>query len=570
MGCGPRSMSPPAMTPEQKAAIAKRNAENAANIRKAQEAVDSQQKQLDQAEKNTSEARAARDKAKSNEANAQKMANLHPDDPKYAKELEEAKKATNAAEKKVDQAEAAEENARRGLASAKGKLTQAKAKAAGAATGGGGGSFLSIKGEIKRDLLPFNPAGSGGTPVYSFRKNKDKPHCALQICPSSFFIGSNNYFRADIANSSVWEKESTTGARSAAGIDQNSILDNMPAIQFREYLQDTKLDTVLNIFSELGDIFSEDSADQSKNGKTKEKNGMFTKIAKTVKYIFSKEVIDLLTNVDGMTGAEYAIQKFSGAENPTELKYVLAFPYLLYYRLMGTTTTGYYTIPCTQNARVVDGDGTTGWESKDILALGGGAIVEKLTSFFNIGVHSTPMWDPKGIPMGTDYTVNFKLFNDSIDAAVHNYMFVNNVCANARPIQYHMFKHAPDLYDVKVEGGPRWYLCSGKFEVNYSGVSRKPSKQMVEKLMKYKNSKFSGDTAWMFDDNIIRIPDIYDVTCTFKSLLPENFNNYLYSFTKNNNIVKWTEMKSPNAIGEYISQCLKPAVQSIASYWKSL
>ena len=56
----------------------------------------------------------------------------------------------------------------------------------------------------------------------------------------------------------------------------------------------------------------------------------------------------------------------------------------------------------------------------------------------------------------------------------------------------------------------------------------------------------------MFSEDIIRIPDIYNVTCTFKSLLPENFNNFLYSFSQNNKITKWTEMYSQNAIGEYI------------------
>ena len=40
-----------------------------------------------------------------------------------------------------------------------------------------------------------------------------------------------------------------------------------------------------------------------------------------------------------------------------------------------------------------------------------------------------------------------------------------------------------------------------------------------------------------FDNDVIRIPDVYEVTIAFKSLFPENVNNYLYRYAVNGKLV---------------------------------
>ena len=105
------------------------------------------------------------------------------------------------------------------------------------------------------------------------------------------------------------------------------------------------------------------------------------------------------------------------------------------------------------------------------------------------------------------------------------------------------------------------YACTGDFKVTYSGVLRKVTKQFINELVSGhinssfldKNKKKEDDDAakqaraagygyqvdqnnadeqaeelealakLFFEDNI-RIPDVYHVSLTFKSLLPSNLN----------------------------------------------
>jgi len=41
----------------------------------------------------------------------------------------------------------------------------------------------------------------------------------------------------------------------------------------------------------------------------------------------------------------------------------------------------------------------------------------------------------------------------------------------------------------------------------------------------------------IISENLIKIPDVYHVELTFESLLPDNFNNYLFKYSHNSNII---------------------------------
>ena len=51
-------------------------------------------------------------------------------------------------------------------------------------------------------------------------------------------------------------------------------------------------------------------------------------------------------------------------------------------------------------------------------------------------------------------------------------------------------------------------------------------------------------------NDIIKIPDVYEITMHFKSLLPNNFNNFMFQFTGKNTILKKYDDKPENGMME--------------------
>ena len=86
---------------------------------------------------------------------------------------------------------------------------------------------------------------------------------------------------------------------------------------------------------------------------------------------------------------------------------------------------------------------------------------------------------------------------------------------------------------MKIEGLNRLFACAASFDVTYEGMLRNPSKKFYELLDGRVNSNYKKDDFMknIKDNNLIKIPDIYRVNMSFKSLLPANFNNFLYTYT---------------------------------------
>jgi hypothetical protein len=113
-----------------------------------------------------------------------------------------------------------------------------------------------------------------------------------------------------------------------------------------------------------------------------------------------------------------------------------------------------------------------------------------------------------------------------------------------------MLRHSPCLYDVKIEGLKRLFLCSANFNVKSNGIMRTPSVEWIHELcFKYANTSNgkkagSWDPASLENDiithNLIKIPDVYTVEMTFTSLIPSNFNTFLYNYSKNSQMELYT------------------------------
>lgn len=90
--------------------------------------------------------------------------------------------------------------------------------------------------------------------------------------------------------------------------------------------------------------------------------------------------------------------------------------------------------------------------------------------------------------MPSGISVNFGLYNDTIDHAINNFLFVNTICPSNMFLQYGVWQLPPSVYDVKIDGGRRWFMCSGSTSCKYKGVLRDAPISLLEELDKLKNS----------------------------------------------------------------------------------
>lgn len=433
---------------------------------------------------------------------------------------------------------------------------------------------FSIPGNIKQMHLPFvldpnstlnqfaeNEAKhvTGRPQVFSFRnKSADQKSGAsvgkINICPHSFSNMSD-----DISYKLLYD---TNGSN--ASINLNTILNNIPGIQIREFLPDTRLDQALDFFGKLIpkviSLFKKDkkAADEEKK-KNKNKDteddegvlddGIIDKITRTCTF-----AVKYLT---GFTASNFYTDTFKSVKLQDSVKdngnyttYIYKFPYTMWYQLQSCTTTNLYELPCVVEGKTMyASDGNPGWPSAGIsltnTAITGiplvGPMIKSLLG--NVNVSFMPWWDAKtgnATPV-KNVEVKFDLYNNTAENALFNFIFVNTLIPNAKWIQFNMFQHSPHLYDVKIEGYGRLYACSGAFEVTYDGVLRNMPDSWIDTYLKPRinTSCMNADSfaASIKKNNLIKIPDVYHVKMTFTSLLPDTFNNYLFMYSQNANII---------------------------------
>lgn len=416
-----------------------------------------------------------------------------------------------------------------------------------------------------------------------------------------------------------------------------SIFDALPGIQIREYLPDTQLEQCINLFSQIlaavKEIWSErsetierytrgrsllvtdsngnpvDRARLNPNERRKIEDstdsGFFEKIQmildKLQKYLTGENdkqnIFKGVLSKDGKNNI-YGLKDLPGApkssyypQSYTDYKFtdrdslILDVPFMLYYRLLACTTTNIYELPCFMTSKTLySSDGTHGWNKNAIQLVGDqgsflskipliGSVLDKLAG--NIRINYMPTWNAKeghGTPH-SQIEVKFDLFNDTQEAAMINYIFVQTLVGGNKWIQYGIFQQSPDLYDIKLEGYDRLFACSGKFLVTYDGVLRDPTVNFLSKMARtYGNFSKSkegkgGNIARekllenLRKNKLIKIPDVYHVTMTFESLIPDNFNNFLYTLSENNDVIdRRSEKDVPYYEHAYDSSIIKQAL----------
>lgn len=464
-------------------------------------------------------------------------------------------------------------------------------------------SFFQIPGNIKQSLLPFvlNPSAGinkskksssnlkGVNPQKFSYKYYGSTGGALRIFPKSF----DNYIENDISFQSLYAYSDLDGTTATyRPFKSTTICNFLPTIQVREFLPDTRLDQCINFFGDLYDtmktLFTDNKDSQKQNSGTSpqsqksEKNeSFFKKLTSACKwsinYLTGVSKDNLYTSIQNKISSNGASTWYAKTDQSLK-NYILNFPYLLYYRMQSCVTTNIYELPgqCDNNL-LYSSDGSPGWNGTSKFELINmlfkqNGILNSLLG--NIRVHFLPWWDSSEGSSTAEptITIKFDLFNDSLESSIYNFIFVNTIIPNNKWIQYNIFEHSPSIYDIKIDGYKRLFACTGKFDVGYKGVLRWPSKLFLDTLVnKHLNKCCSLDVNTILTERLIKIPDIYTVTMTFESILPTNFNNYIYQYSHNKSIIS-----DINSIGykksvasDILNDGIKSYTEKLKSRWES-
>ena len=428
--------------------------------------------------------------------------------------------------------------------------------------------FLDIPGNIKQMYLPFvlNPKNGLHNTKITYADagaNADRQASGLDNASTQFFsyckMQKGNIGTIHIAPQSVYDTAldankdisyellySGQNQYEQRRVTIQTLLDSIPSIQIREYLQDAKLNMVFDLFQQFGNGWTDGTTSGEKSKEENENSkqplsavlsGIGLRVWNFIKTV-TRDFGDIMLEATSDQINNVATFYINSKDNSPHTKSVLNFPYMLYYRLMSTTTTNIYEVP--YNGQIMYESQGGGFSKGGLggLTTDGKSIFGQFVNWFgkNIRINTTPTWDgPQDTP--TKVEIDFSLYNDTIDAAIMNFIFVNTIVPNNKWIQYGIFQHAPCLYDVKINGINRLFMCQGDFKVESKGVLRKPSWTLINQLVNsHLNPRSSLTDLALLTNDLIRIPDIYDVHLTFTSLLPNNFNNFLFANYANQTI----------------------------------
>ena len=486
--------------------------------------------------------------------------------------------------------------------------------------------LFQIPGNVKQQFLPFvlNPysdlnkgAGVGSSGYF---KGKD---CAPQFFSyrdryASYSSGNArlNFYPScmedllindDISYKLLYEYAEEPDKQPNGSVKISDIIKHIPGVQIREFLPDTRLDQCINFFTDLFSsmtnmVTKKDGSSKDQKNKD-EQAGFFTKLIAcaefAIKYMTGISKNNFFTDMQLANNIDFQFSNYDPNiwEKPQAFGkpahspgfFVMTFPYTLYYKLQSCITSNVYEIPAATGSKRImsSGGGMAGWTNggSDFMSAGGLRISDALSKIplvgnianmilGNIGINYMPWWDANNGSKTQEPQVDitFDLFNDSYDAAMKNFIFVNTIVPNNKWIQYNMFQHSSCLYDVKIEGINRLFACAGSFNVTYEGILRDPHPEWVKDLVDWYGNK-NVLKPQMIDsilkNKLIKIPDIYRVEMHFQSLLPANFNNFIFTYAENSNhMTKYAHNIYDPTLGAVFGQALGKFGQRISKVWE--
>jgi hypothetical protein len=310
--------------------------------------------------------------------------------------------------------------------------------------------------DLKSKLFPFKTKNN----KWSFKTEQN--HNTIGIMPED-----HNNFNNDISIKMVFGFDNYKTKKDCTIQD---ILKLIPTIKIREYTQETKIELILSL------------VDSFIKGVNAGSNVAGLKGYQLVE--FGREFVKKYKDPSELIKVDWENLKDKKIFLDDDIKkYVFNIPYLIYYSLLETNTTNWYTLPFIPDFSL-KGNGYDGFTSSENMLnnlKGKNGLLDFVAPAFSL--ITTPTWKGMSSDNSITYQLKINLFNDTLDKAVINYMFVNNLIQGNTPVQYGLFSQAPSLYDIQIEGGIRLFMCAGEFSYISKGVSRLPPDKFYNKLL---------------------------------------------------------------------------------------
>ena len=371
--------------------------------------------------------------------------------------------------------------------------------------------FITIPDDLRSAAI-FNKGGIGKAEnaVFSFVDN---------ILERHNINGNTNY------NSfAIFPKGIYTVINEASSF-QNSLkcLAEIPSIQIKGYFQKTLMTEFSNIFTWLQEGFT--------GGKEAVDKGIVGEIVTSALKDFEKEALEIIRALGANDGAgitRLAENIISGLDKDIEFNNkvkdgnysagLIRLPYIMAIKLLGTTPNAVYQLPYApgKESLLFETDSSYGYSN----GYSGNGIFQGKDDnpalkflFGTMKIKLTPYFNPysKGEETGRTFTISFDLYNDCKRNAENNLRFILTLIGNNMWVQHGIVQGPGSLYDVNIPGVQRLYMCTCNIKVAGKGITRN----------------------YMYMGRLILLPDVYNVTLEFKSLISNNFNSFIYDIYLN-------------------------------------
>ena len=399
-----------------------------------------------------------------------------------------------------------------------------------------------VSGNVHNEILPFSKINN-----FTFKKPENQDSL-MRIYPFPSTL---------VQTHSLMTSKDTSLKQLSEQEQMEALIGDMPYVQISEYILDSRLK---QIFTMIPSIYRGFKAGTNSTINLQELSKVLSNPDNLSN--FKRDVIELMNGTTDELMREAAPHNFQQffnqnysalvkSQNSKNMASImtsaLKIPFLFYYCILSGKGTGVYTLPLNINT-IDESDGHKGWNSNVMdlnIKNGASSLFGKLVEYAgaNFRFDIQPQWRGGQDNRFPQFTIKFDLFNDSSEAAAHNYLFATNIVSKNKYLQYNLMQNNPAVYDVKLDGFNRFYMCSASIKCESNGVKRRPSNSVISEIMNYVNVAYKDilNTKNILEHDLIRIPDVYTITISFQSLLPNSINQNLFYFTANNKITEPTD-----------------------------
>lgn len=129
-------------------------------------------------------------------------------------------------------------------------------------------------------------------------------------------------------------------------------------------------------------------------------------------------------------------------------------------------------------------------------------------------------------------------------------------------LQRGMFQQGGCLYDIQIPGRIRFFCCKADISVEHAGITRVPPKEFFDQLDLHIGEMDGEYTVTRDKYDSIRVPDVYKVKISFQSLIPNNYNTYLFTYFESDRIEENTELTiKDGTISESVVDAVSKGIQ---------